>query len=127
MVWLVSCKVSQRSHLSLCIAFYSANRGGHRPIMNLHERSLSVLACRYADEVIIGAPGEVSKDMVCNILIDIITHPLQCFPPISYISHLCSQTVMAFNYTCVDVLTVIYESKILVTFLNFHGNQFDDI
>ncbi|KAK6778239.1 hypothetical protein RDI58_024957 [Solanum bulbocastanum] len=42
----------------------SANRGGHRPIMNLHERSLSVLACRYADEVIIGAPGEVSKDMV---------------------------------------------------------------
>ncbi|MCD9643090.1 hypothetical protein HAX54_030212 [Datura stramonium] len=41
----------------------SANRGGHRPIMNLHERSLSVLACRYADEVIIGAPWEVSKDM----------------------------------------------------------------
>lgn len=33
--------------------------------MNLHERSLSVLACRYVDEVIIGAPWEVSKDMVC--------------------------------------------------------------
>lgn len=32
--------------------------------MNLHERSLSVLACRYVDEVIIGAPSEVSKDMV---------------------------------------------------------------
>lgn len=32
--------------------------------MNLHERSLSVLACRYVDEVIIGAPMEVSKDMV---------------------------------------------------------------
>lgn len=32
--------------------------------MNLHERSLSVLACRYVDEVIIGAPWEVSKDMV---------------------------------------------------------------
>lgn len=42
----------------------SANRGAHRPIMNLHERSLSVLACRYVDEVIIGAPWEVSKDMV---------------------------------------------------------------
>ncbi|KAK4432224.1 Ethanolamine-phosphate cytidylyltransferase [Sesamum alatum] len=41
----------------------SANRGGHRPIMNLHERSLSVLACQYADEVIIGAPWEVSRDM----------------------------------------------------------------
>jgi ethanolamine-phosphate cytidylyltransferase len=32
--------------------------------MNLHERSLSVLACRYVDEVIIGAPWEISKDMV---------------------------------------------------------------
>jgi hypothetical protein len=42
----------------------SATRGLHRPIMSLHERSLSVLACRYVDEVIIGAPWEVSKDMV---------------------------------------------------------------
>jgi hypothetical protein len=32
--------------------------------MNLHERSLSVLACRYVDEVIIGAPWDISKDMV---------------------------------------------------------------
>ncbi|MBA0737708.1 hypothetical protein Gogos_011159 [Gossypium gossypioides] len=46
----------------------SAKRGTHRPIMNLHERSLSVLACRYVDEVIIGAPWEVSKDMVSTIL-----------------------------------------------------------
>lgn len=30
-------------------------RGPHQPIMNLHERALSVLACKYADEVIIGA------------------------------------------------------------------------
>ncbi|URE45729.1 ethanolamine-phosphate cytidylyltransferase [Musa troglodytarum] len=44
----------------------SATRGAHRPIMNLHERSLSVLACRYVDEVIIGAPWEVSKDMKRN-------------------------------------------------------------
>lgn len=49
---------------SLCIFYYSTTRGPHRPIMNLHERSLSVLACRYVDEVIIGAPWEVSKDMV---------------------------------------------------------------
>ncbi|KAL4381992.1 hypothetical protein AHAS_Ahas04G0188900 [Arachis hypogaea] len=41
----------------------SETRGPHRPIMNLHERSLSVLACRYVDEVIIGAPWEVSRDM----------------------------------------------------------------
>lgn len=50
--------------LKLCC---SAKRGAHRPIMNLHERSLSVLACRYVDEVIIGAPWEVSKDMVSGI------------------------------------------------------------
>lgn len=36
--------------------------------MHLYERSLSVLACRYVDEVIIGAPWEVTKDMVCNFL-----------------------------------------------------------
>lgn len=47
-----------------CGVFCSANRGAHRPIMNLHERSLSVLACQYADEVIIGAPWEISNDMV---------------------------------------------------------------
>ena len=36
--------------------------------MNLHERSLSVLACKYVDEVIIGAPWEVSKDMVYHLI-----------------------------------------------------------
>ncbi|KAG0586668.1 hypothetical protein KC19_2G107600 [Ceratodon purpureus] len=41
----------------------SAHRGPNHPIMHVHERSLSVLACRYVDEVIIGAPWEVSKDM----------------------------------------------------------------
>ena len=29
-------------------------RGPHLPIMDLHERCLSVLACKYVDEVIIG-------------------------------------------------------------------------
>jgi hypothetical protein len=43
----------------------SRERRGCRPIMHLHERTLSVLACRYVDEVIIGAPREVSRDMVC--------------------------------------------------------------
>ncbi|XP_048423752.1 ethanolamine-phosphate cytidylyltransferase isoform X2 [Pyrus x bretschneideri] len=40
----------------------SEHRGKH-PIMHLHERSLSVLGCRYVDEVIIGAPWEVTLDM----------------------------------------------------------------
>ncbi|PKA51167.1 ethanolamine-phosphate cytidylyltransferase [Apostasia shenzhenica] len=49
-------------------------RGAHRPIMNLHERSLSVLACRYVDEVIIGAPWEVSKDMITTFNISLVVH-----------------------------------------------------
>ncbi|OVA17150.1 Cytidyltransferase-like domain [Macleaya cordata] len=52
----------------------SDNRGAHRPIMNLHERSLSVLACRYVDEVIIGAPWEVSKDMITTFNISLVVH-----------------------------------------------------
>ncbi|XP_065864030.1 ethanolamine-phosphate cytidylyltransferase-like [Euphorbia lathyris] len=32
----------------------SEHRGKHYPLMHLHERSLSVLACPYVDEVIIG-------------------------------------------------------------------------
>ncbi|VFQ71103.1 unnamed protein product [Cuscuta campestris] len=52
----------------------SAHRGAHRPIMNLHERSLSVLACRYVDEVIIGAPREVSKDMITTFNISLVVH-----------------------------------------------------
>ncbi|WOK96745.1 ethanolamine-phosphate cytidylyltransferase [Canna indica] len=52
----------------------SATRGAHRPIMNLHERSLSVLACRYVDEVIIGAPWGVSKDMITTFNISLVVH-----------------------------------------------------
>ncbi|KAK4748148.1 hypothetical protein SAY87_014734 [Trapa incisa] len=52
----------------------SACRGAHRPIMNLHERSLSVLACRHVDEVIIGAPWEVSKDMITTFNISLVVH-----------------------------------------------------
>jgi ethanolamine-phosphate cytidylyltransferase len=52
----------------------SDHRGLHHPIMNLHERSLSVLACRYVDEVIIGAPWEVTKDMIMTFNISLVVH-----------------------------------------------------
>ncbi|XP_047340730.1 ethanolamine-phosphate cytidylyltransferase-like [Impatiens glandulifera] len=52
----------------------SSKRGLHRPIMKLHERSLSVLACRYVDEVIIGAPAVVSKDMITTFDISLVVH-----------------------------------------------------
>ncbi|XP_077238574.1 ethanolamine-phosphate cytidylyltransferase-like [Tasmannia lanceolata] len=51
----------------------SEHRGTH-PIMHLHERSLSVLACRYVDEVIIGAPWEVTKDMITTFNISLVVH-----------------------------------------------------
>ncbi|XP_062159250.1 ethanolamine-phosphate cytidylyltransferase-like [Alnus glutinosa] len=52
----------------------SENRGNQYPIMHLHERSLSVLACRYVDEVIIGAPWEVTKDMITTFNISLVVH-----------------------------------------------------
>ncbi|KAG0570713.1 hypothetical protein M758_6G175700 [Ceratodon purpureus] len=52
----------------------SAHRGPNHPIMHVHERSLSVLACRYVDEVIIGAPWEVSKDMITTFNISLVVH-----------------------------------------------------
>ncbi|KAH7671658.1 Ethanolamine-phosphate cytidylyltransferase protein [Dioscorea alata] len=54
----------------LLVGIYSdqtvSERRGSHPIMHLHERSLSVLGCRYVDEVIIGAPWEVTKDMILS-------------------------------------------------------------
>ncbi|XP_030645691.1 ethanolamine-phosphate cytidylyltransferase isoform X3 [Chanos chanos] len=39
-------------------------KGKNYPIMNIHERTLSVLACRYVSEVVIGAPYAVTKDLL---------------------------------------------------------------
>jgi ethanolamine-phosphate cytidylyltransferase len=38
------------------------------PILNVHERALSVLACRYVDEVIIGAPEQVGGRLLGGCL-----------------------------------------------------------
>ncbi|CAL0312550.1 unnamed protein product [Lupinus luteus] len=52
----------------------SVHRGNHYPIMHLHERSLSVLACRHVDEVIIGAPWQITKDMITTFNISVVVH-----------------------------------------------------
>lgn len=49
-----------------------ARRGLHHPVMNLHERSLSVLSCKHVDEVILGAPWEVTKDMITTFNISLV-------------------------------------------------------
>ena len=49
-----------------------ARRGSHLPILNLHERSLSVLSCKFADEVIIGAPTVITQDLITTFNISVV-------------------------------------------------------
>jgi len=50
----------------------NALKGSNHPIMNLHERALSVLSCRYVDEVVIGAPLPVTKEMITDLKINLV-------------------------------------------------------
>ncbi|KAM9456860.1 ethanolamine-phosphate cytidylyltransferase-like [Clarias gariepinus] len=49
-------------------------KGKNYPIMNIHERTLSVLACRYVSEVVIGAPYTVSRDLLDHFKVDLVCH-----------------------------------------------------
>lgn len=49
-------------------------KGGNYPIMNLHERTLSVLACKYVNEVVIGAPYFVTEDLMNHFKVDVVCH-----------------------------------------------------
>jgi len=42
------------------------------PILSLHERILNVLACKYVDEVVIGAPWFITEDLVKSFNIQLI-------------------------------------------------------
>ncbi|KAJ1962804.1 choline phosphate cytidylyltransferase [Dipsacomyces acuminosporus] len=53
----------------------NAVKGGNFPVMNLQERVLGVLQCRYVDEVIIGAPYTVTKDVLEDVYhVDVVVH-----------------------------------------------------
>eukprot|EP00285_Hemiselmis_virescens_P019770 CAMPEP_0173378468 /NCGR_PEP_ID=MMETSP1356-20130122/1620_1 /TAXON_ID=77927 ORGANISM="Hemiselmis virescens, Strain PCC157" /NCGR_SAMPLE_ID=MMETSP1356 /ASSEMBLY_ACC=CAM_ASM_000847 /LENGTH=429 /DNA_ID=CAMNT_0014331543 /DNA_START=243 /DNA_END=1532 /DNA_ORIENTATION=+ len=52
-------------------------KGRNYPIMNLQERVLGVLSCRFVGEVIIGAPWEVTNDMITTFNISIVAHGSQ--------------------------------------------------
>ncbi|XP_069125309.1 ethanolamine-phosphate cytidylyltransferase-like isoform X1 [Argopecten irradians] len=49
-------------------------KGANYPIMNLNERVLSVLACKYVSEVVIGAPYDVTQDLMDHFKVDIVCH-----------------------------------------------------
>eukprot|EP00172_Hildenbrandia_rubra_P000368 Plantae.Rhodophyta-Hildenbrandia_rubra.ctg11710.p1 GENE.Plantae.Rhodophyta-Hildenbrandia_rubra.ctg11710~~Plantae.Rhodophyta-Hildenbrandia_rubra.ctg11710.p1 ORF type:complete len:434 (+),score=87.72 Plantae.Rhodophyta-Hildenbrandia_rubra.ctg11710:1114-2415(+) len=55
-------------------ATVNAHKGRNFPIMNLHERTMSVLSCKYVDEVIIGAPWAVTEDMIKTMNISLVVH-----------------------------------------------------
>jgi ethanolamine-phosphate cytidylyltransferase len=49
-------------------------KGGNFPIMNLHERVLGALACRYVSDVIIGAPYKVDDSLLDYFKVDYVVH-----------------------------------------------------
>jgi len=49
-------------------------KGGNLPIMNLYERVLSVLSCKYVDEVVIGAPEKLTLDFIKHLNIQVVVH-----------------------------------------------------
>lgn len=48
------------------------HKGANYPIMNLHERVLNVLACKYVDEVVIGAPWKVTEDLIKSMNVAVV-------------------------------------------------------
>ena len=48
------------------------HKGPHYPIMNLHERVLSVLSCRHVDDVVIGAPFIVTRDLIESLRVNLV-------------------------------------------------------
>ena len=48
------------------------HRGKNYPIMNLHERVMNVLSCKYVDEVVIGAPWVCGKDLVKTLGVHVV-------------------------------------------------------
>lgn len=56
-------------------------KGYGYPIMNLHERVLSVLACKYVDEVVIGAPYTITADMMSQLRVEVVCKGLAAVLP----------------------------------------------
>jgi ethanolamine-phosphate cytidylyltransferase len=53
-------------------ATVNKHRGKNYPILNLQERTFNLLALKYVDEVIIGAPWSVTEDLIKSLKIDLV-------------------------------------------------------
>jgi ethanolamine-phosphate cytidylyltransferase len=49
-------------------------RGMNLPLLNLHERVLSVLGCRHVDDVLIDAPYQITPEMISSLRLSEIIH-----------------------------------------------------
>lgn len=71
-------KVSQQGDYVIVGIFsdkaINRHRGPKFPIMNLQERVLSVLACKYVHEVVIEAPYSITEELLDHFKIDIVCH-----------------------------------------------------
>ena len=53
-------------------ATVNKHRGKNYPILNLQERTFNLLALKYVDEVIIGAPWAVTEDLIKSLKINLV-------------------------------------------------------
>jgi len=59
-------------------ALVNRMRGSNLPLMNVHERTLSVMGCQYVDDVLIDAPYRITPEMVASLSIVEIVHGTEC-------------------------------------------------
>jgi len=50
----------------------AALQGPGSPVMNLHERVLNVSACKHADDVLMGAPQQITKELIVSMGINVV-------------------------------------------------------
>jgi ethanolamine-phosphate cytidylyltransferase len=51
-------------------AVVNKRRGVNLPLLNFHERVLSVLGCRFVDDVLLDAPFQITREMISSLRIN---------------------------------------------------------
>jgi ethanolamine-phosphate cytidylyltransferase len=68
-------------------------RGMNLPLLNLHERVLSVLGCKFVDDVLIDAPYVITLEMIASLKLSQVLYGT-CFED----SHYCSENDERYKY-----------------------------
>ena len=53
------------------------NRGRNYPILNLQERVFNLLALKFVDDVVIGAPWVINEDLIKSLRLSVVVHGTQ--------------------------------------------------